>query len=75
MSAVLWKAGDNLHEAMFCEGIRLVEERENRLATLDAALGRGIADADAAGTKPARVVAKRLSAKYEGMAASLKGGD
>ena len=30
------------------EGVRLVEEREKRLALLDAALEAGIADADAA---------------------------
>lgn len=50
------------------EGVRLVEEREKRLATLDAALARGIADADAGRTKAAAAVAKRLTAKYEASA-------
>jgi antitoxin ParD1/3/4 len=49
------------------EGVRLVQEREARLATLDAALARGIADADAdAGrAKPAASVFDRLEAKYQ----------
>lgn len=50
------------------EGIRLVEEREARLAALDAALARGLADADAGRTTPAREVFDRLEAKYEAMA-------
>jgi antitoxin ParD1/3/4 len=50
------------------EGIRLVEEREKRLAALDAALARGIADADAGRVKPLDEVADRLFAKYQAMA-------
>ncbi len=50
------------------EGIRLVEEREARLAALDAALARGLADADAGRTTPASEVFDRLEAKYEAMA-------
>ncbi|MDQ0391836.1 type II toxin-antitoxin system ParD family antitoxin [Labrys monachus] len=46
------------------EGVRLVEEREKRLAALDAAIARGIADADAGRGKPASVVFDRLEAKY-----------
>ena len=34
------------------EGVRLVQEREARLAALDASLARGIADADAGRTIP-----------------------
>lgn len=34
------------------EGVRLVQEREARLAALDAAIMRGIADADAGRVKP-----------------------
>lgn len=49
------------------EGIRLVEEREKRLAALDAALARGIADADAGRVKPIEDVADRLITKYESM--------
>jgi antitoxin ParD1/3/4 len=50
------------------EGIRLVEEREKRLAALDAALERGNADADAGRVKPASQVFDRLAAKYDAMA-------
>ena len=46
------------------EGVRLVQEREARLAALDAALARGIADADAGRVKPAEEVFDRLEAKY-----------
>ncbi|TIU34471.1 MAG: type II toxin-antitoxin system ParD family antitoxin [Mesorhizobium sp.] len=50
------------------EGVRLVEEREKRLATLDAALAKGISDADAGRSTPAEEVFDRLEAKYRAMA-------
>jgi antitoxin ParD1/3/4 len=50
------------------EGVRLVEEREKRLAALDAALAKGIGEADAGRVKPAEDVLDRLEAKYEVMA-------
>jgi antitoxin ParD1/3/4 len=50
------------------EGIRLVQEREARLAALDAAIARGIADAEAGRVKPAAEVFDRLEAKYRAMA-------
>ncbi|CAN7385707.1 type II toxin-antitoxin system ParD family antitoxin [Mesorhizobium sp. LjRoot246] len=54
------------------EGVRLVEEREKRLAALDAALAKGISDADAGRVKPADEVLKRLEAKYKAMAENSK---
>lgn len=51
------------------EGVRLVQEREQRLAALDAALAKGIAEADAGNFKPASEVFDRLEAKYRAMAA------
>lgn len=48
------------------EGIRLVQEREARLATLDGAIARGIADAGAGRAKSAAAVFDRLEAKYRG---------
>lgn len=45
------------------EGVRLVQEREARLAALDASIGRGLADADAGRLKPASDVFDRLEAK------------
>jgi antitoxin ParD1/3/4 len=50
------------------EGVRLIQEREARLAVLDAAIAQGIADADAGRVKPAEEVFERLSAKYRAMA-------
>ena len=49
------------------EGIRLIQEREARLAVLDQALAKGIADAEAGRTKPADDVFTRLEAKYQAM--------
>lgn len=46
------------------EGVRLVQEREARLAALDASIMRGIADADAGRIKPASEVFDRLESKY-----------
>jgi antitoxin ParD1/3/4 len=50
------------------EGVRLVQDRETRLAALDACIMRGIADAEAGRTKPASDVFDRLEAKYSVMA-------
>jgi len=49
------------------EGVRLVEEREKRLAELDRALDRGLADVKSGRTKPAEEVFARLEAKYLAM--------
>ena len=49
------------------EGVRLIHERETRLAALDASIMRGIADADAGRTKPAEEVFDRLERKYRSM--------
>lgn len=49
------------------EGVRLVEKREKRLVALDAAIARGLADADAGRGKPIGEVAARLTAKYQAM--------
>ncbi|MBV6651010.1 MAG: type II toxin-antitoxin system ParD family antitoxin [Hoeflea sp.] len=50
------------------EGVRLVQDRETRLAALDASIMRGIADADAGRTKPASDGFDRLETKYRAMA-------
>lgn len=50
------------------EGVRLIQDRETRLAALDASIMRGIADANAGRTKPASEVFDRLEAKYRAMA-------
>jgi antitoxin ParD1/3/4 len=50
------------------EGIRLVQERESRLAALDAAIAAGRADIAAGRVHPADEVFDRLEAKYAKMA-------
>ena len=50
------------------EGIRLVQDREARLASLDASLARGLADADAGRTFSTEDVFDRLEQKYRSMA-------
>ena len=47
------------------EGIRLIQEREARLAVLDQSIARGLADAEAGRVKPAADVFARLEAKYQ----------
>jgi antitoxin ParD1/3/4 len=51
------------------DALRLMEERERRLTALDAAIARGIADADAGYVEDAEAVFDALEAKYERMAA------
>ncbi|MEF3365518.1 type II toxin-antitoxin system ParD family antitoxin [Methylocystis sp. 9N] len=50
------------------EGVRLIQEREARLAALDVAIARGVADAEAGRLKPVDAVFDRLEAKYGGAA-------
>ena len=54
------------------EGVRLVEEREARLAVLDAAIARGLADVEAGRTSPAEEVFDRLEAKYRALSAAAE---
>ncbi|WP_313809562.1 type II toxin-antitoxin system ParD family antitoxin [Sphingobium sp.] len=51
------------------EGVRLIHDRETRLAALDASIARGLADADAERTTSAEEVFDRLEAKYRAMSA------
>jgi antitoxin ParD1/3/4 len=46
------------------EGVRLVEEREKRLALLDAALERGLADIGAGGAHPLDEAAEEVARRY-----------
>jgi len=46
------------------EGVRLIQERETRLAALDASLARGLADAGGGRTSVAEQVFGRLERKY-----------
>lgn len=49
------------------EGIRLIQERETRLAVLDLALARGLEDAESERVKSMADVVSRLADKYQGM--------
>ncbi|MDP1026792.1 type II toxin-antitoxin system ParD family antitoxin [Sphingomonas sp. KR1UV-12] len=49
------------------EGVRLVQEREARLAALNAAILQGVADANAGRTEDADAVFDRLEARYSAM--------
>lgn len=51
------------------EGVRLIEDREARLAALDRSIARGLADADAGRTRDAGAVFDRLEAKYRAASA------
>ncbi|HYN00309.1 MAG TPA: type II toxin-antitoxin system ParD family antitoxin [Aestuariivirgaceae bacterium] len=50
------------------EGIRLLQEREARLAALDASIKRGLDNADAGRTSSVSEVADRLQSKYRKLA-------
>ncbi len=52
------------------EGLRLLEEREKRIAALDLAIARGRADVAAGRTESADDVLKRLDAKYRKLSKS-----
>ena len=57
----------NSRSEVLREGVRLVEEREKRLAALDAALAQGIADADAGRVMSGDDVLAYFEAKYAKM--------
>ena len=50
------------------EGVRLVQERESKLSALDAAIARGVGDAEADRVKPLNQIFDRLEAKYRAKA-------
>ena len=54
------------------EGVRLIHDRETRLAALDASIARGLADSDSGRTTPPDEVFDRLEAKYRAMDAADK---
>lgn len=54
------------------EGVRLIQEREARLAALDASIARGLADAEAGRVVDANELFDRLESKYRKMAERSK---
>jgi antitoxin ParD1/3/4 len=67
VSDLVEKGRYNSKSEVLREGVRLIQEREARLAALDAAIARGLADIEAGRTKPAEEVFDRLEAKYRAM--------
>jgi antitoxin ParD1/3/4 len=65
VDALLKEGRYNSKSEVLREGVRLIHERETRLAALDAAIARGLADVDAGRMKPMDVVFDRLEAKYK----------
>lgn len=57
----------NSRSEILREGVRLVQERESRLAALDASIMRGLADADAGRVHDLNAVAEALDARYAAM--------
>lgn len=66
VNELVTKGRYNSKSEVLREGVRLVQEREAKLAALDAALARGLADAKAGRLRPADEVFDRLEAKYKG---------
>lgn len=60
----------NSRSEILREGVRLIHERETRLAALDASIMRGVADADAGRVHDLDAVAAALGAKYQKQAKS-----
>jgi len=54
----------NSRSEVLREGVRIIHERETRLAALDASINRGLADAGAGRVHDLDAAAKRLDAKY-----------
>jgi antitoxin ParD1/3/4 len=54
------------------EGVRLIQERESRLASLDASIARGLADADAGRVTPAAKVFDRVEAMLRAKAGTKR---
>jgi antitoxin ParD1/3/4 len=72
--AELVKSGRyNSKSEVLREGVRLVEEREKRLAALDAAIARGLADVKAGRVHSVTEVFDRLQARYEGKRTAKSG--
>ena len=57
----------NSRSEILREGVRLIDERETRLAALDVSIRRGLADAEGGRVEDLEAVAKALDTKYAGM--------
>ena len=64
----------NSRSEILREGVRLIHERETRLAALDASIRRGVADAEQGRVEDLDAVGEALDAKYAAMAAKRQAG-
>ncbi len=65
VNQLVTKGRYNSKSEVLHEGVRLVQEREAKLAALDAALACGLEDVEAGRLRPADEVVDRLEVKYK----------
>lgn len=70
VNELVTKGRYNSKSEVLREGVRLVQEREAKLAALDAAIARGLADVEAGRMRSADEVFDRLEAKYKAKSAN-----
>ena len=65
VNRLVQKGRYNSRSEVMREGVRLIHERETRLAALDVAIAKGLADADAGRVVDIDAAAKSLDARYQ----------
>ena len=64
----------NSRSEVMREGVRVIHERETRLAALEASIHRGLADADAGRVHDLDIIAAELDARYATLEAAQEAG-
>lgn len=72
VTELVTKGRYNSKSEVLREGVRLVQDREARLAAMDAAVAEGLTDIEAGRVTPAEEVFDRLEAKYRKLAETRK---
>ncbi len=65
MNQLLESGRFSTREEVLREGVRLLRDRERRMASIDLAIARGIEDAEDGRSEDAEIVLERLRRKYE----------